>query len=144
MKQTLYRECGMQRRCHRVTWFLVFCIVGSLWNSLSAAPPNIVFIFSDDHALRALHTLAARALHSLLEMRDELQAAPRAALASRRRAGGAAAHLQLRAEVIIGGSGGFALGFLWHAVRRASAEHYGWARVASYLHRDRTLSSVLH
>ena len=54
MKQTLYRECGMQRRCHRVTWFLVFCIVGSLWNSLSAAPPNIVFIFSDDHALRAL------------------------------------------------------------------------------------------
>ena len=54
MKQALYRECGMQRRCHRVTWFLVFCIVGSLWNSLSAAPPNIVFIFSDDHALRAL------------------------------------------------------------------------------------------
>ena len=46
--------------------------------------------------------------------------------------------------VIIGGSGGFALGFLWHAVRRASAEHYGWARVASYLHRDRTPSSVLH
>ena len=54
MKQSLCQEYGVHRRCHRVTWFLVCCIVGSLWSFLSAAPPNIVFIFSDDHALRAL------------------------------------------------------------------------------------------
>ncbi|MEO2001186.1 MAG: hypothetical protein ABGW75_06130, partial [Pirellulales bacterium] len=54
MKQSLCREYGVPRRCNRVTWFLVFCIVGSHWSFLSAAPPNIIFIFSDDHALRAL------------------------------------------------------------------------------------------
>ena len=46
--------------------------------------------------------------------------------------------------VIIGGSGGFALGFLWHAVRRSSAEHYGWSRVASYLHRSSAPDGALH
>ena len=35
--------------------------------------------------------------------------------------------------VIVGGCGGFCLGYLWCSARRSSGQHYGWPRVAGYL-----------
>ena len=54
MKQYLYRSRDVQRWSHRFMWFLVLWVCGCFGDSLLASRPNIVFIFSDDHALRAL------------------------------------------------------------------------------------------
>ena len=54
MNRSLYHDSALNRRLHRAVCLLVFCCVGALCNEVSAARPNIVFIFSDDHALRAL------------------------------------------------------------------------------------------
>lgn len=35
--------------------------------------------------------------------------------------------------VIVGGCGGFCLGYLWSSAGRSSGQHYGWPRVAGYL-----------
>ena len=35
--------------------------------------------------------------------------------------------------VIVGGCGGFCLGYLWSSAGRAANRHYGWPRLAGYL-----------
>jgi len=35
--------------------------------------------------------------------------------------------------VVLGGCGGFLLGYLWSAARRAPSRNYGWPRVVGYL-----------
>ena len=52
MKQYLYRSRDIQRWSHRFISFFVLWVCGCLGDSLSASRPNIVFIFSDDHALQ--------------------------------------------------------------------------------------------
>ena len=51
--------------------------------------------------------------------------------------------------VIVGGCGGFCLGYLWSSAGRSASRHYGWPRVARYVRPpgaalDRRCTSSLH